>query len=81
MDYLSIDVVLMLGVHVLLLCRNNLGEGGGPLCCSWWISHRLCEAGTACHGAHNRRLLGRVRPENAGDVVKETGWMGKRPSV
>lgn len=58
--------------------RHNVGQGGVSLCSGSGAGSGLRAARTASHGAHHRRLPGRVRPQDLGDMAEKARRLGKR---
>lgn len=55
-----------------------MGQGGVSLCGGGRAGGGLRAARTASHGAHHRRLPGRVRPQDLGDMAEKARRLGKR---
>lgn len=55
-----------------------MGQGGVSLCGGGGAGGGLRAARTASHGAHHRRLPGRVRPQDLGDMAEKARRLGKR---
>lgn len=58
--------------------RHNVGQGGVSLRSGGGAGGGLRAARTASHGAHHRRLPGRVCPQDLGDLAEKARRLGKR---
>lgn len=58
--------------------RNNVGQGGVPVCRGSGAGSGLRAARAASHGSHHHRLPGRVCPQDLGDMAEEERGLGKK---
>ena len=58
--------------------RHNVGQGGVSVRRGSRAGRGLRAARAASHGSHHRRLPGRVRQEDLGDVAEKERRLGKK---